>query len=105
VTLEGKSDRSEERKRPSVETVPLSGVKRTRHSKHYELMQEVLKQLEKLANRSAIKIELIDVAAKTMRSAVFRAASARNIEITSFSDQDHLYILKKSPHSKPPGSR
>ena len=52
-------------------------------------MQEVLNKLEKLASHSTIKIELVDLPAKTLGSAVFRAATPRNIEITSFSDQNH----------------
>lgn len=100
MTLAGKSDKKVERKLPKVESVPLSDLKRARHSRHYELMQEVLKRLEKLTDHSAIKIELVNVPAKTLRSAVFRAASTRHIEITSFSDRNHLYILRKSPSTK-----
>lgn len=58
-------------------------------------MAEVLKQLGNLGDNSAIKIPLGDISAKTMRSAVFRATSKYGIEITSFSDQDYLYVVKQ----------
>lgn len=101
MTPKGQARKRKDRKRAKIESVPVSDLKLRRHSRHYELMQEVLNKLEKLASHSAIKIELRDLPAKTLRSAVFRAATARNIEITSFSDQNHLYVLKKSPNSEP----
>jgi hypothetical protein len=104
MTPKGQSGSRKDRKRPKVESVLLSDLKQRRYSRHHELMQEVLRKLEKLASHSAIKIELMDLPAKTLRSAVFRAATTRNIEITSFSDQNHLYVLKKSPNSKPGAS-
>jgi hypothetical protein len=99
-----KSGKRKERKQPNVESVPVSDLKRIRRSRHYELMQKVLKELENLADHSAVKIELINLPAKTLRSAVFRAASTRNLEITSFSDQNHLYVFRKSPNSEPDAS-
>jgi hypothetical protein len=77
----------------------LSTLNRGRRSKHQELTREVLQQLEKLSTHSAIKIELLDVPTKTLRSAVFRAASKGNIQIESFSDGNHLYVVRKSPPS------
>jgi hypothetical protein len=101
MTPKRQAGKRKDRKRAKVESVPVSDLRLKRYSRHHDLMQEVLNKLEKLASHSAIKIELMDLPAKTLRSAVFRAATSRNIEITSFSDQSHLYILKKLPNSKP----
>jgi hypothetical protein len=99
VIGKAKSPKTKRRKTPKVESVPLPKQKRHRCSKHHLLMREVLKKLETLGEGSAIKIQLINVTAKTMRSAVFRAASAQGFRVTSFSDQHHLYVLKQKAAS------
>ena len=78
-----------------VECVPLAEHKRHHRSKHQTLTLDVLKRLESLGKSTAVKIKLLGIPAKTLRSAIFRAASRRGIEIESFSDQDHLYISRK----------
>lgn len=80
---------------PRVERVPLP--ERQQHSKYQDMTGEVLKQLENLRENWAVKIQLLGIPAKTLRSAVFRAASIQGIEITSFSDSHNLYISRKSP--------
>jgi len=87
--------REKAEKVPQVERVPLP--ERHQHGKHQDLMREVLKQLKALREDWAVKIELLGMPAKTLRSAIFRAASIQGIEITSFSDSNHLYILRKLP--------
>jgi hypothetical protein len=79
-------------KGPQVEKVPLSSLRRRRRGKHFELMQQVLKELIELSGESALKIRLGHFSAKDLRSAVVRAASSQNIEISSTSDRENLYI-------------
>jgi hypothetical protein len=80
---------------PRVESVLLSSLKRKRRSKHFELMQEVLKGLAALSSGSALKVPLGDNSAKDLRSAVVRAACSHNIQISSSSDDTNLYVWKK----------
>jgi hypothetical protein len=83
------------REEPTVQSVPLSGLPRTRRGKHFALMQHVLQGLAALPKQSALKVHLGENSAKDIRSAVVRAARARNIEITTRSDENHLYVWKK----------
>jgi hypothetical protein len=82
-----------------VEIVPLPELHQQRRSKHHDLIRDVLQELKTLKEDSAVKIKLLGIPAKTLRSAVFRAASIQGLEITSLSDSDHLYILRKSQAS------
>jgi len=75
--------------------VPLLSLKRGRRGKHFDLMQQVLKELAELPGDSAVKVPLGDHSAKDLRSAVVRAATAEKIKISSTSDGDHLYVWKR----------
>ena len=80
---------------PKVERVPLSTLKPRRRGKHFELMQQILKELADLPIESALKVPLGSRSAKDLRSAVARAASSEKIEISSTSDDDSLYVWKR----------
>jgi hypothetical protein len=71
-------------------------LRQRRHSKHRDLIRDVLQELKTLQADSAVKIELLGIPAKTLRSAMFRAVSLEGLKITSFSDSDYLYIVKRS---------
>ena len=90
-----KSARSQTQEQPEVEKVPLSSLRSRRRGKHHELMQQVLKELTELSSDSALKVPLRDFSAKDIRSAVFRAAASQNIEISSTSDDNNLYVWKR----------
>jgi len=78
-----------------LEKIPLATVKRGRRGKHFELMQQLLERLGELSKASALKVPLGNYSAKNLRSAVARAASSRQISISSASDAEHLYVWKK----------
>jgi hypothetical protein len=80
---------------PAVEIVPLSTLKRQRRGKHRRLMEQVVKGLNGLSSKSALKVPLGRYSAKDLRSAVVRAASSQRIRIASASDGEHLYVWKK----------
>jgi hypothetical protein len=84
-----------------VECVPLLERRQHRRSKHQDVTGRVLQELKTLGEGEAIKIRLLGIPAKTLRSAVFRAALNQDLEISSFSDSDHLFILKKPPAPPP----
>lgn len=80
-----------------VESVPISDMQHSRRGKHFALMQEVLKGLADLPSQSALKVPLGMYSAKDLRSAVIRAASSKQIEVASRSDEKNLYVWKKYP--------
>lgn len=80
---------------PKVERVLLSTLKPRRRGKHFELMQQILKELADLPIESALKVPLGSISAKDLRSAVARAASSEKIAISSTSDDDSLYVWKR----------
>jgi hypothetical protein len=95
VSVRKKSGRSYSQEEPEIEKVPLSSLRSRRRGKHHELMQQVLKGLTELSSDSALKVPLGDFSAKDIRSAVFRAAASRNLEISSTSDDNNLFIWKR----------
>jgi hypothetical protein len=72
-------------------------MQHSRRGKHFALMQEVLKGLADLPSQSALKVPLGMYSAKDLRSAVIRAASSKQIEVASRSDEKNLYVWKKYP--------
>jgi hypothetical protein len=95
VSVRKESDKSTTREGPKVEIVPLAGLARRRRGKHYDLMKRVLKELADLPSKSALKVPLGSYSAKDLRSAVSRAASLQEIEISSTSDRENLYVWKR----------
>ena len=90
-----KSGKSQSQEELEVEKVPLSSLRSRRRGKHYELIRQVLKELIELSSDSALKVPLGDFTAKDIRSAVFRAAASQNVEISSTSDDNNLYVWKR----------
>ena len=90
-----KSAKSQSQEELEVEKVPLSSLRSRRRGKHYELIRQVLKELIELSSDSALKVPLGDFTAKDIRSAVFRAAASQNVEISSTSDDNNLYVWKR----------
>ena len=95
MSLRKKSGKSQSQEEPEIEKVPLSSLRLRRRGKHHELMQQVLKELTELPSDIALKVRLGDFSAKDIRSAVFRAAASRNVEISSTSDDNYLYVWKR----------
>jgi hypothetical protein len=93
--VRSKSGKSRPPEEAEVEKVPLSSLRPRRRGKHHELMQQVLKALAELSSESALKVPLGNFSAKDIRSAVFRAAASQNVEISTTSDDKHLYVWKR----------
>ncbi len=82
----------------AYETVPLSQLRQGRRGKHHDLIRGILEQLEQLPQKSAMKIpikQLSGLKLANVRAAVGRAASSRNIQIMTQSDDENLYISKR----------
>jgi hypothetical protein len=95
VRVRKKPEKKQMSELPSVESVPLSSLRQRRRGKHHELMQQVLKGLTELSNDAALKVPLGGRQAKDIRSAVFRVAASQNLQVSSSSDDDNLYVWKK----------
>jgi hypothetical protein len=85
------------------EEVPLSELRRGRRGKHHEIIISILKRLEAVSPRSAVKIPLSSakgVSLANLRAAVTRAATARGLCVQTYSDGENLYVWKAQPSSK-----
>jgi hypothetical protein len=92
VSVRKKSGKSQ---KPEIERVQLSSLKPRRRGKHHSLMEQILKELIGLSGDIAVKVPLGDYSAKDLRSAVFRAAASRNLQISSSSDAVNLYVWNR----------
>ena len=71
-------------------------VPKGRDGKHKKIVSELLKDLEKLAHGSALKIPLsaLPDTKENIRSALNRATRQRGIIVATSSDTQYLYIWK-----------
>jgi hypothetical protein len=83
---------------PKFDTVNVSELRHRRRGKHHAFTQEILKDLELLADGKAIKIPLDKVPGVSLvnlRTAITRAAASQNINIRTYSDGKNLFLWKK----------
>jgi hypothetical protein len=82
-------------------SVPLAEAVDSHLSKHAKIVSEILSDLEKLDEFSAIKVNLSDSGEKKadLRSALHRAARKNNMTLATTSDEIHLYVFRKVPRS------
>jgi hypothetical protein len=71
-------------------------VPKGRDGKHKHIVDQLLDNIARLKDGSALKVPLADLpdSKENIRSALSRATRQRGIEIATSSDQDHLYIWK-----------
>lgn len=83
-------------------SVPLAEAIESRSSRHGKIVAEILSDLEKLDEDSAIKVDLADTGEKKtdLRSALHRAAKKGNINLATTSDEKHLYVFRNLPRSR-----
>ncbi len=78
------------------ETMLLADLKPRRCGKHHELVTGILEQLQELPIDSVLKIPRHKLPPlPNVRSAIVRATSSREIEISTSSDDENLYVWKK----------
>jgi hypothetical protein len=80
--------------------VPLAQANR-RASKHYRIVRDILSDIAKLDEFSAIKINLAEIGTNKadLRAAIHRAAKRQKIPLATTSDEKHLYVFRSSPNS------
>jgi hypothetical protein len=90
---------------PDEETVPegmrfksilQADVPKGRDGKHKAIITQLLSDIEKLANGSALKVPLAELpdSKENIRSALSRAANQRKLSIATSSDEKYLFIWK-----------
>ena len=90
-----------EKKKPSprlhFEAIPLAAAANRRMGKHYKIVSQILSDLEKLDQYSALKVELLKVGVKKadLRAAVHRAAQKKNVPLATSSDDKCLYVFRQ----------
>jgi hypothetical protein len=67
-----------------------------RNGKHREIVNQLLSDIAQLEAGSALKVPLADLpdTKENIRSALNRATRERGIDVSTSSDEDHLYIWK-----------
>jgi UDP-N-acetylmuramyl tripeptide synthase len=80
--------------------VPLTDANQ-RAGKHHKIVSDILSDLARLDQYSAIKIDLAVVGEKkaALRSAVLRAAQKQKVGVATSSDDNHLYVFRSMPRT------
>ena len=76
--------------------IPLAAAANRRMGKHYKMVSQILSDLEKLDQYTALKVEFLKVGAKKadLRAAVHRAAQKKNVPVATTSDDKYLYVFR-----------
>ena len=76
--------------------IPLAAAANLRMGKHYKMVSQILSDLEKLDQYSALKVEFLKVGVKKadLRAAVHRAAQKKNVPLATTSDGQYLYVFR-----------
>ncbi len=90
--------RDENRKRAPLHftSVPQSDVPKGRDGKHKQIVTQLLSEIDQLAVGSALKIPLSELpdSKENIRSALSRAASQKDLRISTSSSDEFLYVWK-----------
>lgn len=79
--------------------VEIAGLSKGRRGKHHDLVQGIFRELETVAQGSAMAIPLAEVGGiglANLRSAVHRAATSHRLEVETLADENNLYVWKKT---------
>jgi hypothetical protein len=80
------------------ESVLQVDVPKGRDGKHKQIISQLLQDLERLSEGSALRIPLVDLpdSKENIRSALSRAASQRKLAIATSSNEEFLYVWKSN---------
>lgn len=83
----------------NFEAILQQDVPKGRDGKHKHIVTQLLSDLERLAEGSALRIPLADLpdTKENIRSALNRATRQRGMEVATSSDTDFLYVWKMQP--------
>ena len=76
-------------------------VPKGRDGKHKKIVSQLLSDIDQLSTGTALKVPLsaLPDSKENIRSALNRATRQRGVEVTTSSDEEHLYIWKVEPES------
>jgi hypothetical protein len=82
-------------------SVLQSDVPRGRDGKHKQIINQLLSDIAQLEDGLALKIPLAELpdTKENIRSALSRAARQREIDLSTSSNEDFLYVWKTNPTS------
>lgn len=82
---------------PHFPAVPLTEANQ-RAGKHHKIVSDILSDLARLDQYSAIKIDLVEVGTRKahLRAALHRAAKKKNVDLVTTSDERYLYVFRFS---------
>ena len=78
------------------ESILQMDVPRGRDGKHKKIVEQLLSDIEQLAPGSALRVPLAALpdSKENIRAALNRATRQRGIDVSTSSDEEHLYIWK-----------
>ena len=82
---------------PNFGRTLISGLKKSRKGKHYDLLRKIMQDLRKSQSGFAVKIPLASldgVSVLNLRSAIVRATSKEKTRIATSSDDEYFYVWK-----------
>jgi hypothetical protein len=82
--------------------VSLAAVTTNRKGKHRKIVSNIMSDLERLDEFSALRINLAEVGVKKadLRSAIHRAAKTKRISLLTTSDETDLYVFHRPATNK-----
>lgn len=85
--------------RLNFERVRIKDLRKTRRGKHFDLLNKILSDLNKVPSGSAVRVPMKDtggIGLASLRSAVNRATRAKGLQVETQSDEKHFYVWKSS---------
>jgi hypothetical protein len=96
---EGASVKSKKELTPRLHfaSIPLAVAANRRKGKHYKMISQILSDLDKLDDYSALKVNLSDTGIKKadLRSALHRAAKKKMVDLATTSDDKYFYVFHR----------
>jgi hypothetical protein len=84
--------------RQSFESISRSAVPRSRKSKHHEIVENILRDIETLHGRKALRIprsSLGTAKIEHIRAALSRASGKLQLELATSADDNYFYVWRQ----------
>ncbi len=87
------------------ESIPQGDVPKRREGKHKKIITQLLSDIAQLPEMSALKIPLAELpdTKENIRSALSRAGRLNNLDLSTSSDDQFLFVWRNSPKSRTNG--
>jgi hypothetical protein len=80
------------------ESINRSAVPRNRKSKHHDIVERILEEVERLQGKKALKIprsELASSKIEHVRAALSRASAKTNLNLATSADDNYFYVWRQ----------